>query len=107
VSNLDEQAGTVDVYWRPGCRFCTSLRRDLKRRGIPSRWHNIWTDDDARQFVRSVNNGNETVPTVRIGARTLSNPRGAQILSLLPDPTEGTVAPTAHSLLRLGRWRRS
>jgi len=73
----------AEVYWRPGCPYCSALRRDLSRRGVPSRWHNIWTDPDARAFVRSANSGSETVPTVRIGATTLTNPRGGHVATLV------------------------
>lgn len=105
VSNLDEEARIVEVYWRPGCPFCASLRRDLNRRGIPSHWHNIWTDDAARKFVQSVNNGNETVPTVRVGAQTLSNPSGAQVAALLPGSADRDQL-TAHRRFRWGWSRR-
>ena len=83
------------------------VTRDLNRRGIPTRWHNIWTDDDARQFVRSVNHGNETVPTVRIGVRTLSNPRGAQVAALLPGNAQRPVPRAAHRGFRWNWWNRS
>lgn len=73
----------AEVYWRPGCPYCSVLRRDLSRRGVPSRWHNIWTDADARAFVRGANNGSETVPTVRIGTTTLTNPHGGQVATLV------------------------
>lgn len=48
-------------------------------------WRNIWMDDAARLLVRAANNGNETVPTVRVGGRTLTNPRWPQIQLLLGD----------------------
>lgn len=73
----------ADVYWRPGCPYCSALRRDLSRRGVPSHWHDIWQDEGARQFVRAANRGCETVPTVRVGATTLTNPRGAQVAALV------------------------
>jgi len=79
----DADASMAEVYWRPGCPYCSALRRDLSRRGVPSRWHNIWDDDGAREFVRSVNSGSETVPTVRIGSATLTNPRGVQVAAMV------------------------
>lgn len=75
----------LEVLWRPGCPYCSALRRDLDRRGVPAVWRNIWEDDAARSLVRSANNGNETVPTVRVGNRTLTNPRWRQIQPLLGD----------------------
>jgi glutaredoxin len=35
---------------------------------------NIWDDPDAAAFVRSVADGNETVPTVVVGDRAMVNP---------------------------------
>lgn len=52
------------VYRRPGCPYCARLRRVLNRHGIIYREVNIWEDPDAAAFVRSVADGNETVPTV-------------------------------------------
>jgi mycoredoxin len=73
----------ADVYWRPGCPYCSALRHDLTRLKAPTRWHNIWDDPDARQFVRSVNAGNETVPTVRVGSITLTNPPAERVAMLV------------------------
>jgi mycoredoxin len=83
---------TAEVFWRPGCPYCDALRSDLARRGITAVWRDIWSDGDARAFVRSVNRGNETVPTVRIGDRTMTNPTGAQVseqLNAAEDPAGG------------------
>lgn len=74
---------TAEIYWRPGCPYCSALRRDLERRAVPAVWRNIWADEEARAFVRSVNNGNETVPTVRVGSTTLTNPSCAQVTRLV------------------------
>jgi glutaredoxin len=52
------------VYRRPGCPYCARLRRVLNRHGIIHREIDIWGDPDAAAFVRSVADGNETVPTV-------------------------------------------
>lgn len=78
-------APAVEVLWRPGCPYCSALRRDLNRRGVPARWRNIWEDGRAQELVRAANNGNETVPTVVIGDRTLTNPRWSQLQPLLGD----------------------
>jgi inosine-uridine nucleoside N-ribohydrolase len=47
--------------------------------GVATEEHNIWTDPDAAAFVRSVNVGNETVPTVVIAGTTLVNPTARQV----------------------------
>ncbi len=70
---------TVTVYWRPGCPYCARLTWGLRRLKVASTRLNIWTDADAAAFVRSVNGGNETVPTVLIGDTTLVNPSAREV----------------------------
>lgn len=73
----------VAVYWRPGCPFCGRLLRALEAAGVPMRRHDIWSDETAREFVRSHANGNETVPTVALGEVVLVNPDPAILLDAL------------------------
>jgi mycoredoxin len=73
----------LDVYWRPGCSYCASLFKALDRAAVTVRRHNIWEDDEARAFVRAHNNGNETVPTVRLGDLVATNPRPSDLVALL------------------------
>jgi mycoredoxin len=68
------------------------LEGALARAGVEYQRRNIWEDDEAAAFVRSVNNGNETVPTVVIGDEYLTNPSTATVLSKLgvePPPSSG------------------
>lgn len=69
----------VVIYWRPGCLYCSALRRSLGRTGRAATWINIWADEDAAAFVRSVNNDNETVPTVVIDGVAHTNPPASQV----------------------------
>lgn len=69
------QEGRVIVYWRPGCLACARLR--LRLRGLKQRatWVDIWTDPAAAAFVRDINGGAETVPTVIFGdGHAVTNP---------------------------------
>jgi glutaredoxin len=57
------------------------------------RWHhlsvkrvNIWADPDAAAYVRSVANGNETVPTVVIDGIPIVNPAPSQVVAALRSP---------------------
>jgi len=50
------------------------LRRGLEKRGIATIEHDIWSDADAAEVVRSFARGNETVPTVVIGDAGFVNP---------------------------------
>ena len=75
--------GQVVVYWRKGCSFCQRLRLVLGRRGSKAAWVDIWADPDAAAFVRSVNDGNETVPTVVIDGTAQTNPRPKVVVEAL------------------------
>jgi mycoredoxin len=71
------------VHWRPGCPFCAALLLGLRLRGVPHRKVNIWEDEGAAAWVRSVAGGNETVPTVRIGELALVNPSTRAVIDAL------------------------
>lgn len=75
------------MYWRPGCGFCAALRAGLARAGIDYDAVDIWDDEGAAGFVRSVANGNETVPTVTVdgssGPVSIVNPSVAQVVAAL------------------------
>ncbi|MER5731643.1 glutaredoxin domain-containing protein [Streptomyces sp. NPDC002138] len=84
------ETAEITVYWRPGCVFCMKLWLKLRLTGTPYRPVNIWRDPDAAAYVRSVANGNETVPTVRVHApegpeRALVNPSLAQVRRALAE----------------------
>jgi len=82
----------IVVYWRPGCGFCSSLERGLHRTGVPYERVNIWDEPAAAAFVRSVANGNEVVPTVRIGNVALVNPSPAEVLRTARSEVPAAVA---------------
>ena len=71
------------VFWRPGCGFCVMLERGLQKAGVEYERRNIWEDPDAAEFVRAVNDGNETVPTVVVGTDVYTNPRVSTVLERL------------------------
>lgn len=73
---------TPEVLWRPGCPFCLKLRVSLRVLGVQAEWRNIWEDDAARALVREHNGGDETVPTVRVGERWLTNPSAREVRRL-------------------------
>lgn len=73
----------IDFYWRPGCMFCSALRRKVERSGIPVRYHDIWEDPAAAAVVRRAAGGNETVPTVVVGGEALVNPSIGAVRALV------------------------
>jgi mycoredoxin len=73
----------VVLYWRPGCGFCVRLARHLVSIDVEPELRNIWEEPDAAEFVRSVNRGNELVPTLVVGDIVLSNPSADQVRDAL------------------------
>lgn len=71
---------------------------------MPATWRNIWDDPAARDVVRLVNSGSETVPTVRIGTHALTNPSWRELAPLLgAGPWQ--QAPSSTGLLkRVASW---
>ncbi|WP_394943643.1 glutaredoxin domain-containing protein [uncultured Ilumatobacter sp.] len=91
-------AQQIDLYWRPGCGFCSSLQHGLDKLGIERVEHNIWESNADAAIVRSHANGNEVVPTVVIGDRALVNPSAREVVAFLANNAphllpEGSDAP--------------
>ena len=71
----DENTGTTVVYWRKMWGFCARLVGELEQAGVDVELRDIWEDPEAAAFVRSVNEGAETVPTVVLpDGRAITNP---------------------------------
>ncbi len=81
----------ITVFWRPGCPFCMTLDRSMKKSGLEYDKRNIWEDPEAGEYVRSVADGNEVVPTVRVGSQGLVNPNMGQIMQALREESEQTL----------------
>lgn len=75
--------GKVVIYWRRGCPFTRRLRMVLGKRGADAVWVDIWADPEAAAYVRSVNGGNETVPTVVIAGEPHTNPPPRRVVDAL------------------------
>ena len=75
---------TVTLYWRPGCPYCARLKARLRLARTPFDAVNIWEAGEAAAIVRSVNDDDELVPSVRVGDRFLSNPSFRELRAALP-----------------------
>lgn len=92
----------IEMLWRPGCPFCSRLRRGLARAGIDTVERDIWADPAAAARVRSATGGDETVPTVIVGTQALVNPSVGMVVAAVraefPDDAQalvGAVSPGA------------
>lgn len=75
-----EEREPLTMYTTTWCGYCVRLKRQLADADIPFVEVNIETDDDAAAFVMKVNNGDQTVPTVRFPDGTaLTNPSIGQV----------------------------
>lgn len=90
-TDLANKLPPITVYWRPGCPFCIGLDRSMKKSNLPYEKRNIWDEPEAAAFVRSVANGNEVVPTVTIGSRSLVNPSMGQIVDVIGEEAAGSL----------------
>lgn len=85
----------VEFYWRPGCGFCMMLRAHLERAGLPLHEVNIWEDGAAAARVREAAGGNETVPTVFVGPKSMVNPDIDEVLAAVREHAPELLADTA------------
>lgn len=79
----DTAPDTVTVYFRPGCGYCLRLRASLGSLARRARWVDIWADPDAAAYVRSVNGGDATVPTVVLDGVPHTNPAPSAVREAL------------------------
>jgi mycoredoxin len=89
----------VVVYWRPGCAYCMKLRTSLRFTRLRYSEVNIWRDPEAAAFVRSVADGNETVPTVTVAGKAMVNPSKGRLLEAIKKHTPH-LAPTGERRFR-------
>jgi mycoredoxin len=83
-------SGQLIMYTTPWCGFCRNLKKQLTREGIEMAEVDIERDQEACEFVMSVNGGNQTVPTVVFPDGTVMvNPSAAQVRARLAAVSAG------------------
>jgi mycoredoxin len=74
----------ITMYSTPWCGYCKNLKRQLSDAGIEYSEVDIEQQPEAADYVMSVNNGNQTVPTVTFtDGSALTNPSLAQVKAKL------------------------
>jgi len=77
-------AGTVRMYSTTWCGYCRRLRGQLDREGIAYSVVDIEQVPEAADYVMSVNDGNQTVPTLVFPDGTAAtNPSLAEVKARL------------------------
>ena len=70
----------LTMYSTSWCGYCHRLKSQFDREGIGYQVIDIEKDETAAEYVRSVNGGNQTVPTVLFADGTsLTNPTIIQV----------------------------
>jgi mycoredoxin len=64
MTGTTRDTGTVTMYSTPWCGYCHRLKSQLDREGIAYSVVDIEEHPEATAIVESVNNGNQTVPTL-------------------------------------------
>jgi|GEM_PF-778373 len=77
----NEDGPELVVYWRPGCPYCGSLLRALRRAGVEMTEVDIWKDPSGAAVVRAATGGDETVPTVVLGNIVMVNPAPRDVIA--------------------------
>ena len=73
-------AGTITMFTTSWCGYCTRLKGQLDRVGIPVTEINIEEVEGTAELVASLNNGNQTVPTVLFpDGSTATNPSVTEV----------------------------
>ncbi|MBS2963679.1 mycoredoxin [Actinocrinis puniceicyclus] len=74
----------ITMYSTPWCGYCRRLKGQLERAGIEYTEIDIEQHPEAAEYVMSVNNGNQTVPTVTFpDGSALTNPSVTQVRAKL------------------------
>jgi mycoredoxin len=74
----------LTMYTTPWCGYCKRLKRQLAADGIEMTEIDIEQDQAAAEFVMTVNNGFQTVPTVVFpDGSALTNPSAATVKARL------------------------
>jgi mycoredoxin len=84
-----ERPAEVLIYTRPGCPFSTLLRLRLRLLGVRYDQIDIWANRSAAARVRAITGGDETVPTVTVGGRSMVNPTLRRVRAAIAERDAG------------------
>ncbi len=76
--------GTIRVYATSWCPDCMMARRVLDGFDLDYDWIDITGNDEAIEYVMSVNRGHRSVPTIILpDGRTMTEPSGRELTGVL------------------------
>ena len=72
------------VYFADWCPFCQRLLKGLEEEGVEFNLVDVEADEEASEWVKSVNDGNRVVPTLKFWDGTMmTNPPVKKVLRKL------------------------
>ncbi|HZT07616.1 MAG TPA: glutaredoxin domain-containing protein [Chloroflexota bacterium] len=75
---------TIRVYGTSWCPDCIVARRVLDGFDVDYEWIDITGNDEAIEFVMTINRGYRSVPTIVLpGGRTMTEPSGRELTAVL------------------------
>ena len=78
----------ITMYTTTWCGDCRRLKAELRRAGVQFREIDIELDPSAAQFVRRVNEGNQSVPTLVLSdGSTMTVPSSRSVIQRLAELT--------------------
>ncbi len=78
--NFVPASGTITMFTTTWCGYCSRLKSQLSKAGVRFTEVNIEEVDGTAELVMSLNNGNQTVPTVLFpDGSAATNPSLAQV----------------------------
>ena len=96
----------IVVYGTPGCSDTRWSRKYFEQQSVPYRWVDINKDSVGLKYVREVNGGERTVPTIVFAdGSILVEPSNAELASKLGLAQKLTgIRLTLSTMIRLFRW---
>lgn len=92
----------VLVYGADWCADCHRITTMLDEQHVAYTYKDIGRGDTARQELLKLTDGEEVVPTLRIGDRTLQDPKNDDVLAVLGLKTEGGDTVQTHDVVMIG-----
>ena len=91
----------IIMYGTKTCPMVPPVKGIFRRANVEYQYIDIGSDQDGKEFVRSVNNGHESVPTIVFpDGSTLTEPSSSEVEEKLQKMGYQTIAPKPWEILR-------
>ncbi len=73
----------IKVYGADWCSDCIIVKNFLEEKGIIYEYIVITNNNEAIKFLKKVNNGKKTIPTIEINGEIYSNPGINKLINII------------------------